>query len=341
MNIVIAAYSYIAALVGAGFASGQEILSFFVVHSKAGLLGIFFSSLIFGYFAYFILNICRIYNITDYNTLLAKAFRGRFNSIVNIITLIFTCVVYCVMCACAGEMLYLLCGIKHIYGNILLSFLCSVILAAKNNNALKINGFLGIFIVIGICACTIYILRYREHQTFYNTSRAIIAGAGYAGYNLLGCGFTLAALSSEIKTKRDAVYTGVISAIVLFIMTFLIWALLSLYYKFINLGEIPMLTMALRENKVIATIYSIILVISVLSTAISSGFGVLDMTKTHLNRRVCITLLAVIGILTSQIGFSSLINKVYRVCGYAGIVIIITLICKMQIKYKKKEDNKR
>ncbi len=338
MNIIIATYSYIAALVGAGFASGQEILSFFVVHSKAGLLGIILSSAIFGYFAYFILNICRIYNITDYNTLLAKAFRGRSNTIVNTITLVFTCVVYCVMCACAGEMLYLLCGIKHIYGSILLGFLCSLILATKNNNALKINGFLGIFIVIGICACTIYILRYREHQTFSNTSRAIIAGTGYAGYNLLGSGFTLASLSDGIKTKRDAVYTGIISAIVLFAMTFLIWALLSLYYKFINLGEIPMLTMALRENKVIAAIYSVILVVSVLSTAISSGFGVLDMTKAHLNKYICIILLAVIGIITSQIGFSSLINKVYRVCGYAGIVIIITLIYKLQVKNKKNKD---
>ena len=51
MNVIFAAYCYIATIVGAGFASGQEILSFFVVYEKWGILGIIFACTIFVIYA--------------------------------------------------------------------------------------------------------------------------------------------------------------------------------------------------------------------------------------------------------------------------------------------------
>ncbi len=335
MNVALAAYSYIAALVGAGFASGQEILSFFVVHGKLGLLAIILSSAIFGYFAYFILNTCRRLNVCDYNSLISIAFGGRSKKFVSSLIFIFTCVVYCVMLACAGEMLYLLYGVKMIWGAAILSLICALILFTGKSSALKINGILGAFIVLGICVCTLYMLKYREHQTFLNEARAIVSGAGYAGYNLLGVGFTLSGLSSIIKSHRSALFVGILSGFAIFIMTSLMWALLSIYHNHIVLGEIPMLTMAIRQNGTLVFIYSVILVLAVLSTAISSGFGVLDMCEKYVNRKKCTVLLAIFGVFASKIGFSSLVNIVYRLCGYVGIFVIIALICILNKKIKK------
>ncbi len=335
MNVFIAAYSYIAALVGAGFASGQEILSFFVVYGKLGLLAIILSSVIFGYFAYFILNTCRRLNVSNYNELVSMAFKGRTQKFVSSLIFIFTCIVYCVMLACAGEMLHLLYGIKMIWGAAILSLVCALVLFTGKNSALKINGILGAFIVLGICACTLYMLKYREHQTFLNEARAIVSGAGYAGYNLLGVGFTLAGLSSIINNRRSALFVGFLSGFAIFIMTCLMWALLSIYHKHIALGEIPMLTMAIRQNPTIVYIYSAILVFAVLSTAISSGFGVLDMCENYVNRKKCTVVLAVSGVFASKIGFSSLINTAYRLCGYIGIFVIVALIFILNVKNKK------
>ncbi len=339
MNILLAAYSYIAALVGAGFASGQEILSFFVVHGKVGIIAIMLSSVIFGYFAYFILNMCRILNVDDYNALVSKAFKGHFQKLVSALIFVFTCVVYCVMLACAGEMLHLLYEIKMIWGSTVLSLVCALVLFTGKNSALRINGVLGAFIVLGICVCTLYMLRYREHQTFLNESKAIISGAGYAGYNLLGAGFTLAGLSSTIKSRRGALCVGIISTIAVFVMTTLIYVLLSIYYKHISLGEIPMLTMAIRQNGTLVFVYSVILVLAILSTAISSGFGVINMCENYINPKLCTVLLAISGVFASKIGFSSLINIVYRLCGYIGIFVIIALVCILNHENKKNRVN--
>ena len=80
---------------------------------------------------------------------------------------------------------------------------------------------------------------------------------------------------------------------------------------------------------------------SILSTAISSGFGVLDMCENHINPKVCTVLLAISGVFASKIGFSSLINIVYRLCGYIGIFVIIALICILNHKNKKNKANRR
>ena len=53
--MIITIYNYIGALIGAGFASGQEILTFFVKYGRLGGVGVVISSVIFGLFAYFIL----------------------------------------------------------------------------------------------------------------------------------------------------------------------------------------------------------------------------------------------------------------------------------------------
>lgn len=336
LNIIITAYGYIAALVGAGFASGQEILSFFVVYGRWGLLGIALSSAIFGYYAYFILYSCTLYKVSDYNSLLEKSFDKGLARVANAVTFVFTCVVYSVMVACAGESAYLLWGVNPVVGSVGLSALCFAVLMTGKNGALEINGVLGIIIAVGMTAAAIYMLRYREHQTFLNGIRAIGSGAGYSGYNLLGSGVVLAGMSPYIKTRRSAAAVGIISACVIFVMMSLVWALLSLYYRYINLGEIPMLTMALRQNRTVALIYSVVLMLAVLTTAISSAFGILDTVGERVERVKIIILIALGGICISRVGFSSLINVVYRICGYLGIVLIIYMF--FSLNYKKRQN---
>ena len=47
---------YIGTLVGAGFASGQEIMSFFTIYGKGGFFGLTVSCVLFFFLGYFILN---------------------------------------------------------------------------------------------------------------------------------------------------------------------------------------------------------------------------------------------------------------------------------------------
>ena len=50
-NILSVVCGYVAAVIGAGFASGQEIISFFVKYGKYSIIGVLLSCVIFSVFA--------------------------------------------------------------------------------------------------------------------------------------------------------------------------------------------------------------------------------------------------------------------------------------------------
>ena len=76
-----------------------------------------------------------------------------------------------------------------------------------------------------------------------------VSSISYAGYNLITTGAILAGMSHFLQDRKEAALASVMSGVVLFVMMLLIWTVLEIYYGKINLGEIPMLTMALRQNK--------------------------------------------------------------------------------------------
>ena len=62
-NILSVVCGYVAAVIGAGFASGQEIISFFVKYGKYSIIGVLLSCVIFSVFAYAVLSVCVEKNI--------------------------------------------------------------------------------------------------------------------------------------------------------------------------------------------------------------------------------------------------------------------------------------
>ena len=64
-NILSVVCGYAAAVIGAGFASGQEIISFFVKYGKYSIIGVLLSCIIFSVFAYAVLSVCVEKNIEN------------------------------------------------------------------------------------------------------------------------------------------------------------------------------------------------------------------------------------------------------------------------------------
>lgn len=334
-GIFITAYSFVAAVIGAGFASGQEVLSFFTLYGKWGVLGIVFSAFIFGWFAYFVLDVCRSERTNDYNELLSRIMSEKMRKISSAVTFVFLICSFAVMTACFGETAYLLFGLNKAVMSAVFAGSCAVVILLGADKALKLNGVLGVVIVAGITGAALYMLRFREHQTFAPQVSAVISGAGYSGYNLIGAGVILAKLSGNIRTKEGAALAGGIGAGALLIMMLLIYLLLSIYYKYINLGEIPMLTLALRENRVITYFYGTMLVLAVVTTAISSGVGAAELISGEKTSRPAVAAaVSTAGLLISGAGFSVVINTAYRFCGYIGIILVLYMIIKYK-KYKK------
>lgn len=336
-GIFIAAYSFVASVIGAGFASGQEILSFFNAYGKWGILGIFLAAGIIGWFAFFVLSICTQEGIEDYNIILSRLMSKKMMTASRMLTIIFLICSYSAMIACFGEMMYMIFDISKLWASVIFTMICATVICMGADRALKLNGILGIITVTGIIAAVLYLLRFREHQTMSNAVSSVVSGAGYSGYNLIGAGVILTKLSKNIKTRNDALLTGIIISVALAVMMGLIYWILSIYHKYINLGEVPMLTLAMRENKAITYFYFIMLVLAVVTTAVSDGVGINELMNVKPSFGVITSLIA---LAVSGAGFSNVINIAYRVCGYLGSAIIIYIIINLK-KLKKSEKRRK
>ncbi len=337
---------YAAAIIGAGFASGQEIVSFFVRYGRYSIIGIFIACAIFFLFSCSVLCVCARTCIYSYSDLLDSLFNNeRVCCAIKLMTLVFAIASVCVMTACAGEMGEVIADVPRICGAALFTVLCGIIFFMGNRKIMKINSVLGAVIVLGIIFTCLYILRFREHQTSAYAAPIVMSGAAYAGYNLLTAGSVLANMSRNISGRGEAVLCSAASGLILFVMITLIWGVLGIYYGKINLGEIPMLTMALRQNWVFGAFYSVMLFFAVLTTGVSNGFVVIDIIDVKMGRAFAVFMLLMLSFCMSGAGFSNLINTVYRICGYIGAALVFTLIiaffsASKNIKMERIEENR-
>lgn len=340
-NILGVSCGYAAAIIGAGFASGQEIVSFFVRYGRYSIIGVLIACIIFALFSCAVLCTCverKTYNYADF---LDRIFSGKYmKHIIELMTLIFAAASVCVMTACAGEMGFILLGVHKILGALAFTVICGIIFFLDSKKIMGVNSVLGAVIIFGIILSCLYILRYREHQAFSDKASMVMSGAAYAGYNLITTGAILSEMSRFLKDRREAVISSMVSGFVLLIMITLIWGVLGIYYGKINLGEIPMLTMAMRQNKVLGGFYSVMLLFAVLTTGVSNGFGIIDMKGDKFGRNKTAAAVLIMGFCLSGAGFSNLINTVYRLCGYVGMVIVFWTIYK-SLKNIKNVVNKR
>lgn len=133
----------IGALIGAGFASGQEIFSFFYIYGKNGIYGILIMSILIGIFIYKSLKIIyqkQVYNYNDFLNLFIKntKIRNVILWIVNVLLL----VSFYIMVAGFGAYFEQEIGINRIIGSIVLNLLCVIVFFSNIKGVLKASNLI-------------------------------------------------------------------------------------------------------------------------------------------------------------------------------------------------------
>lgn len=330
-NILTVAYSFIAAIIGAGFASGQEILCYFIDFGKIGFYGIIISVLIYSIFIYTVLNTCIKHNYHSFNSFIEVFENHIIRKLVRICITIFSFAVYSAMLSAFGTSLYLIFNIPTTIGSLISAIFCSILFSRGLINLFDANGFLGIVLATGIIICCIYMMRYREYHVFSTITNASGSACIYSGYNLISLIPMLSLMSRKLKNRREVLSVSLITGSVLFLIMILMFFLLSVYANKIPLGEIPMLTLARRQNTLFSFIYCLLFSGAIITTLFSSG-GAVSESLGITNKPKYIFIISATAWLLSLIGFGNLVNTAYRICGITGFIMcIITIIsCKFK-----------
>lgn len=157
MGILKVVFVIIGTLIGAGFASGQEIYIFFFSFGIKGIFGIFISSSLIGITIYKTLKIIEKNNIKNYKEFLDYLIKSKkLKEIINIVVNIFILASFYIMIAGFGAYLEQEFKLNSIIGSGILAILCLFIFKANIKGLVKANEILIpilILIVIFIRSC--------------------------------------------------------------------------------------------------------------------------------------------------------------------------------------------
>ena len=124
-KILKAVFVIIGTLIGAGFASGQEIYIFFYQYGVNGILGIIISSLLLGFVTYKVLCICQENELANYKSFLKRIIKKeKYLEIFNTIMNIFIIITFYIMIAGFGAYFEQQLGIYSLVGSIILALIC-------------------------------------------------------------------------------------------------------------------------------------------------------------------------------------------------------------------------
>lgn len=91
--------------------------------------------------------------------------------------------------------------------------------------------------------------------------------------------------------------------------------------------ELPIVYIANTLGTFGKYVYGIVILIAIFTTAVSAGYGFLiNVSKSKKTYLKLATIICLTSILISQLSFSNLVNILYPIFGYLGIIQIIFLL---------------
>lgn len=319
----------IGALIGAGFASGQEIFSFFYIYGKNGIYGILIMSILIGIFIYKSLKIIyqkQVYNYNDFLNLFIKntKIRNVILWIVNVLLL----VSFYIMVAGFGAYFEQEIGINRIIGSIVLNLLCVIVFFSNIKGVLKASNFIVPFLIFFIFFIGIKnIVQIRTIDFYQMKNNWILSMLIYNSYNFILLMPVLISLKKQITKEKNIKKVSILVTIIILILSISIFfLLLNANIKEIENQEMPIVYIISNYFNKYKKIYAFIVLASIFTTAISVGIGFLqNISKNSNSYPQFVLFMCITSLLMSNIVFSKLLNFIYPVFGYIGILQIVII----------------
>lgn len=326
---------YMGTVIGAGFASGQEIMQFFTQYGVKGLYGIVIASILFSLTGSLIL--LKIYSarLKSFEELLQSVLGPKLGRMVKVVLYLLLLSGYCVMLAGSGALFQEQFGLGKGVGIWAMTIAAFITFIFSISGLAFVNSLVVPLLLIGILSIGSMVIA-QNNLTMSNASGAIFTGMTgnwltssllYVSYNSIGAIAVMASLLPLIKHKRAAVGGGILGGLGLGLLAFFLLVPTLILYTDISGVEIPMMAIAARLGENVKMGYGILLWLAMLTTAIANGFVCIEGIKDTLGIGHVWTSLVfcIAAIPLASFGFKNLIHTLYPLFGYIGIFIVCAM----------------
>lgn len=334
------AFTYIGTIVGAGFATGREILQFFTQYGKWGALTILLSTVLFIWLGTKMMLLSHDIGATSYEDLNRHLFGDTIGKWLSIFTFIVLIGVNSIMLAGAGSVFVEHLGLHYQTGLWITLIGTYLLLNRGMNSILQLNSV----VVPLMMALSLIIIfntahlpsasRFLTLGTDSSLTAAWAAPLIYSAFNLSMAQAVLVPIGSQTSNRRVIVWGGILGGGGVGFMLMAAHFALSAHMPGITQFEIPMGSIAFQLGTTIQLIYVLLIFMEIFSTFIADLYGVRLQLEQRLSwpPKLITLLLMLICYLTSQFGFSSLLSVLYPAFGMISLVWAVMLISHKQGK---------
>lgn len=322
---------YVGTVVGAGFATGKEIVEFFTQYGLYGLFGILIAGYLFIFTGTKIMLIASYIQATSYEELNEYLFGKKAAVMINLFFLLMLIGVSAVMISGAGAVFEEQLGMPKRFGVWLTIVLATGVLFFGTRGLFAINVFVvPVMISFSLLLCFLAIGKgdFLESLSIVPeegvTWKTLFSPFSYTAFNLALAQAVLVPIANEVQDHRIIKWGGILGGI------FLTMILLSGHLALMTLPnvmdyEIPS---AIIMKSVADTLYWMFIFViygEIFTSVIGNIFG-LERQISHFWKVpsiFIILLLFMITVLISEIGYGRLLGFLYPLFGYISLIFLV------------------
>jgi uncharacterized membrane protein YkvI len=320
------AFVFIGGVVGAGFATGQELWLFFGRYQSAGYIGILLSGLMLGAFGGAILGWAQQERSGEHRGLLSNLLGSKTAAIADLVLSSFLFIIVAVMEAAWGEVGWQYFRIPPIFGAIFCIILTALCLWQKKGiiliSSILVPLLIALMILIGIGGLIL------PSQIVASGPKPALpwwlAAFFYASYNLLLVFSALCGLGPELASLEEGKQASWLAGSILTLLNLVILLALS---RQAETGSLPVLALAKRLGPIFQWGYLLALFLAIFTSILAATWGLGRRLARKMPQQLAELLLLTAAWPLSRFGFAKIVASFYPLFGSLGFLLLLLLWC--------------
>ncbi|WP_059103154.1 YkvI family membrane protein [Shouchella shacheensis] len=330
--------AFIGVIVGAGFASGQEVLQYFTSFGLLGILGAILATALFSYIGMTLVWLGSRTQTTSHKEVIYKISGKYLGRVIDYILIFTVFGVGVVMIAGAGANLNQQFDIPHVVGTSLMTILVIVTGMLKVDRVVAIIGSITPFLILFVLLISVYSfvtmdgsitaldgIAREQTSTLPNW---FVSAVNYVSFNTaVGAAMALVMGGAE-KNRKTAAVGGLLGGLGLGVLILLSHLAIFARIEDVAMLEMPMLGIVNNISPILGFIMSLVLFGMIFNTAVSMffSFGARFLPLGTKNFKQFLVVTMIVAFAASFVGFTDLVSYFYPLIGYLGLVLIAVLI---------------
>lgn len=329
--------AFVGIIIGAGFASGQETMQYFVAFGSWGLVGAVVSSVVMIIAGISLMQLGSFYQAREHLSVLSSISGRTVSLILDVSTTITLFAVGFIMFAGAGANLNQQFDLPNWVGGglmlalVLLAGLLDVDRVTYVIGAITPFIFLFIVIACGYAIITaspdIAALNLASQEVSTTLPNWWVSALNYTGFNVIVAASMAIVIGGTFLDSKVAGWGGLLGGVIYLVLLLLLAVGLFFEVELVNGDDMPALTLIHEVSPLLGLLMAIAIYGMIFNTAISMFYALgKRLTKRNPKRFYLVYAAScLVGFVLSFIGFQKLIGFVYPLLGYLGLFLIVVV----------------